>query len=67
MAAVITLTDSLLDRYKKDKEQFYIREIIDTYAHAADPAVRIKALKLLKKVENDSHSKQIVRELVESE
>lgn len=63
MAKVITLTGTLLDRYGEDKEQFYIREIIDTYAHAVDPAVRIEALKLLREVESDVNTKQIVQEL----
>lgn len=63
MATVITLTCTLLDRYEEDKERFYISEIIDTYAHAVDPAVRIEALKLLREVESDVNTKQIVQEL----
>ena len=53
MPFVETLENQLEEEYKNNPHTFYFDQIIDTYAHAQDPAVRLDALKLLMKLEEN--------------
>ena len=62
MPFVDTLEQELKKQYKNNPHDFYFNQIIDTYAHAQDPAVRLDALKLLMKLEKNPNYWLIIAE-----